>query len=279
MDDVNTRSVDFNQSCLQDFVECPRRFELGTLHDSPWPSAHSAPLSKYESLTEIGNHFHQLCQQFFIGIDAALISSSISDPDLLHLWQSFLPYGQAFLNYPIFFEQILRTPYENHFLLAKFDLIVQLTDDEFLIIDWKTSHKKPSKTMLSSRVQTFLYPFIFQQAGGDLFAKDVILPPSITMQYFYPLSEEPEEIFPYSQAKHLEVSGQIAGLIAEINNFIASRDPFPLTEDPGKCVYCRYRSLCERDYQTKAVPPGADLESEDLSSVHYDLEQIKEIEF
>lgn len=276
---MNILPVDFNQSSLQDFLDCPRRFELGTLHDSAWPAPHSAPLSKYESLTEIGNQFHQLCQQFFIGIDPVLISSSIANPDILELWHSFQPYGQSLLEYPYFFEQILRIPFENHFLVAKFDLIVQPSADEFLIIDWKTSRKKPSKSILSTRVQTILYPFIFHQAGSELFSRDGIPPSAIKMQYWYPLSSEPEVIFPYSQTKHVEITHNLSDLIHNIQNMIASGVPFPLTEDPGHCEYCIYRSYCERGYTSNSVPAGADLEDEDLSNMHFDLDLIKEIEF
>ena len=279
MDPVNTFPIDFNQSSLQDFSDCPRRFELGVLHDSAWPAAHSTPLSKYEMLTEIGNQFHQLCQQFFIGIDPVLISSSIADPKILRLWDSFLPYGQSLQKYPCFFEQILRIPFENHFLVAKFDLIVRPSMDEFLIIDWKTSQKKPSKSVLSTRVQTILYPFIFQQAGHDLFSREVIPSSAIKMQYWYPLSSEPEIIFPYSQIKHSEISQNLTATISKINDMIASGGPFPLTEDPGHCEYCVYRSYCERGYAAKTVPSGVEIETEDLSNMHFDLDLIKEIEF
>jgi hypothetical protein len=279
MDPDRSIPLQLNQTSLQDFLDCPRRFELGFLNDTRWPAAYSSPLSRYEILTEIGTKFHLLCQQFFIGIDPALISSSITDPDLLILWQSFLPYGRTLLPYPSASEQILRIPYHDHYLLAKYDLIIQISSEEYLIIDWKTSPKKPSRTALANRVQTYLYPFIFQQAGKDLFAADEIQPSMIKMQYWYPLADEPEEFFPYSEALHRDSSLTIESLIAQIKDLVSSSQQFPLTDDHTHCKYCIFRSFCERGLETDQIPPGTDIESEDLSNVHFDFDLIKEIEF
>lgn len=273
------RSLALNQASLQDFLDCPRRFELGTLRDAPWPAAPSSPLATYEMLTDLGNRFHQLCQQFLIGIDPGLIASQISDPDLLDLWRAFLPYAETLLPFPAYAEQILRIPFEDHFLIAKFDLIVQLPSEEFLILDWKTSSRKPARTALGSRVQTFLYPFIFQQAGSDLFSVGDIPSSAIKMQYWYPLVDDPEETFPYSDSKHLQVSQMLSDLLADIDANLRAEGAFPLTEDHKRCTYCIYRSYCERGHQASPVPAGADLEFEDLSNSHFDFELIKEIEF
>lgn len=275
----NPLSLDLNQTSLQDFIDCPRRFELSNLNEALWPASHSSPLSEYENLTEIGTQFHQLCQQFFMGIDTDLISTSITNPDLLQLWEYFLPYGTSLNSYPLFYEQILRIPFEDHFLLAKFDLLVQRSEDDYLIIDWKTAKQKPTKTTLAKRVQTFLYPYIFQTAGGDLFELTSLPPSSITMQYWYPLSSDPEEIFIYSQDKHKEVTSILASLLSRIDDFISSGESFPLTEDHRHCKYCAFRSYCDRSHKTSPLPSAADIGNEDLSNAHFDLDLIKEIEY
>lgn len=279
MDPNRSTPMQLNQTSLQDFIDCPRRFELGFLNDTHWPAAHSSPLARYERLTEMGTQFHQLCQQLFIGIEPNLITSSISDPELLRLWQSFLPYGQTLQSYTIASEQILRIPYREHYLLAKYDLIVQLSSKEYLIIDWKTSTKKPSRTALANRVQTYLYPFIFQQAGNELFNVGDILPGMIKMQYWYPLADVHEEFFPYSDGLHQDSSMTITDLIGQIEDIVSSSKQFPLTADHSQCKYCIFRSFCERGSETNQIQPGADLDSEDLSNVHFDFDLIKEIEY
>lgn len=244
-----------------------------------WPAAHSAPLLKFEKLTEMGSQFHHLCHQFFLGIDPDLIASTLTDEHILKLWRSFLPYGRSLQPFPSFFEQILRIPFRDHFLVAKFDLIVQRADDDYLIIDWKTASQKPSRSILANRVQTILYPYIFQQAGGELFGRGEISPSEITMQYWYPLSASPEEIFSYSQAKHKEVSQKLIDLINQIDGWVESETPFPLTDDHEHCKYCLYRSYCERGFLSSSVPAGAEVAQEDLSNVHFEMDLIKEIEF
>lgn len=279
MDSNKPTPMQLNQTSLQDFLDCPRLFELGFLNDTRWPAAHSSPLLRYERLTEMGTQFHQLCQQFFIGIEPHLITSSISDPDLLRLWQHFLPYGQTLQPFAFASEQILRIPFRDQYLLAKFDLIVQISNKEYLIIDWKTSSKKPSRTVLANRVQTYLYPFIFQQAGNDLFNVDEILPEMIKMQYWYPLADIHEEFFPYSDSMHQNSAKTIADLISQIEELVSSSEQFPLTDDHSHCKYCIFRSFCERGSETNQIQPGSDLESEDLSNVHFDFDLINEIEF
>jgi len=275
----NSASLVFSQGSLQDYLECPRRFELGFLKDTPWPAPQSSPLSSYEKLTETGNQFHLMCHQFFSGIDPDLIAKTAFNSDLLDLWQSFQPYALSLLGYPSFTEQILRIPFMNHFLVAKYDLIVMLPENEFLIVDWKTSKQKPTRTSLSSRVQTILYPLIFYQSVSDLFSVDYTSPSSIKMLYRYPLSSEPEELFPYSETKHEEAFQFITDLIAQIEFHILENRQFALTDDLSKCEYCKFRSFCERGYHAPPIPPGTDLESEDLSSTYFDIDMIEEIEF
>jgi hypothetical protein len=268
-----------NQASLQAYLDCPRKYELDYLNNTSWPAAPSSPLAKYETLTELGNRFHQLCQQFFIGLDPQLISSAISDPALFELWQAFLPYGQTLLKSPVLAEQILRIPFKNHFLVAKFDLIVKASPSEYLIIDWKTSSSKPNRNQLANRVQTFLYPFIFKEGGSDLFSGEPISSSAVKLSYWYPLADKPEEIFPYSDSSHKDIYQKISGLIKLIEDRIDSNSDFPLTDDLKLCNHCHYRSFCERGSRAHSLPPGVDLESEDLSNMHYDLDLIGEIEF
>lgn len=272
-------SLHLNQSAFQDFLDCPRRFELHFLNETSWPAAQGSPLLKFERLTETGNRFHQLCQQFFIGIDGELLSRSITDPQLGDLWDSFLPYGRSIQSHPGLSEQILRIPFGDHFLDAKFDLIVQLPNDSFLIIDWKTAAAKPSRTILANRVQTYLYPYILKHAGEDLFPNSFSNTSSIAMQYYYPLSSSPEEFFAYSEEEETQTQHKITSLIDQIQEKMNRPDPFPMTEDQKKCQYCLYRSYCERGFDTSPLPPGLEIENEDLTNVHFNIDLIQEIDY
>jgi hypothetical protein len=279
MDQSPSRILTFSQASLQDYLDCPRRFELSSLLDAPWPAANSTSLTSFESLTELGIRFHQLCQQFFLGLEPEVITSSIQDQELLGLWNSFLQHATDLKALPYFSEQTLRVPFNNHTLVAKFDLILKLSNNEFLIIDWKTTRKKPSRSVLANRVQTYLYPFIFSQAGSDLFLDTPLLPESIKLQYWFPYASSPEEVFPYSQDRHDEVTQTLSDLIDDIDNKIQSSSQFELTDDKENCSYCSFRSYCDRDLGPKPLPDILDIENKDLSNTHFDLNLISEVEF
>ncbi|MGB2964259.1 MAG: PD-(D/E)XK nuclease family protein [Anaerolineales bacterium] len=268
-----------NQSNLQDFIDCPRRFQLKVLEGISWPAADSEPIEKFEQFTQLGNRFHLLCQQFFSTIAPNHIQDSIKDPVLLAMWENFLPYGQNLLKYRLYSEQLLTVPFHHYRLLAKFDLIVELSPTQYLIIDWKTSSKKPPRKNLEKRVQTFLYPYIFFLAGSDLFQDKSFQPDFIEMQYWYPLHEDHQEIFLYSKEKHNTVTSDLDRLVTEINSMIEGQNTFSLTSDLSNCQYCIFRSLCNRGTKAGPLDKTQVMEQDDLSNVYFDFEQIKEIEF
>lgn len=268
-----------NQSNLQDFIDCPRRFQLKVLEGISWPAADSEPIEKFEQFTQLGNRFHLLCQQFFSTIAPNHIQDLIKDPVLLAMWENFLPYGQNLLKYRLYSEQLLTVPFHHYRLLAKFDLIVELSPTQYLIIDWKTSSKKPPRKNLEKRVQTFLYPYIFFLAGSDLFQDKSFQPDFIEMQYWYPLHEDHQEIFLYSKEKHNTVTSDLDRLVTEINSMIEGQNTFSLTSDLSNCQYCIFRSLCNRGTKAGPLDKTQVMEQDDLSNVYFDFEQIKEIEF
>ena len=187
--------INLNQSSLQDFIDCPRRFQLRWVLGNQWPAASSIPLDSLENSIRLGTRFHQLAHQFFQGIDPDLLISSITDPDLLEMFNNFLEFSRKLTSSPLYTEVLLHLPYHGYRLTAKYDLVLQ-DGDQILIIDWKTSPKKPDLSRMSNSAQSNLYPFIFLHAGGDLFPKAKIMPGAIRFMYWFPLSSEPELLCP-----------------------------------------------------------------------------------
>lgn len=278
MESINP-ALHLSQSNLQDFIECPRRFQLKVIDNISWPAAYLEPLSQLEQATVIGNKFHQLCQQFFTGIDPNFLSNRISDPNLKIMWESFLPIAKNIQTENLFAEIILSSPFLGHQLVAKYDLVLMTSDDRFIIYDWKTSNKKPARTLLSQRFQTNLYPLIFVRSGYHIFKINHPSPESISMIYWYPMSSDPEEIFPYSKKLYLENINHLTKVIGEIDDLIDSADTFPLTTDKNQCRKCVYRSLCERGNQAGDFDIFSEIDQEDLSNVHFELDNINEVEF
>jgi len=276
---ISKTVLHLSQSNLQDFNECPRRFQLKVVDNISWPAVYLEPLSQLEQATEIGNNFHQLCHQFFTGIDQESLSHTISNPALKLLWESFYSFASNLQIENRYSEIILSTPFLGHQLIAKYDLLIKKNDGSFVIYDWKTSTHKPARTLLGKRYQTFLYPFIFTEAGTSIFNVDQVSPNSISMNYWYPTSSDPEELFPYSDSLYSENTDELTGLISKIDSYIKSEKTFPLTDDLTLCSKCIYRSLCERGIQAGNFDLYTEIDQEDLSGFHFDLENIGGIEF
>ena len=62
--ELNTLS----QSSLQDYNDCPRRFELRYLQHLAYPAIETEPALENEKHQREGENFHRLVQQYFIGI-------------------------------------------------------------------------------------------------------------------------------------------------------------------------------------------------------------------
>jgi len=272
-------TLQLNQSNLQDYLDCPRRFQLSVLEDTSWPAAYSEPIVNFELSTQRGNRFHLLCHQFFSGVDHKLLENSLTDPDLKSMWDSFLPFARTLENYRLFSESLLSIPFFGHRLIAKFDLIVEISPEHYIIFDWKTASKKPARSLLDKRLQTHLYPYIFSKAGHDLFPNIEINPPLIKMHYWYPLTSEHEEVFNYSDKKHQKFEDELRDLINTINYLIKNEPVFQLTDQIPHCQYCVFRSLCDRGL-TAGTHENSPLHNlEDLTNVRFDIDQVSEIEF
>ena len=78
---MSLESFQFTQSSLQDYVDCPRRFQLRYVLDQPWPAVESEPLMERERLAELGRRFHKLIQQHVEGLSAETLTASIGEPE------------------------------------------------------------------------------------------------------------------------------------------------------------------------------------------------------
>ena len=271
-------SINLNQSNLQNYLDCPRRFELNALEEKSWPAATIHPLSAVEKSIQLGNRFHQISQQFFSGISPEQIRQSITDPTLVEMWDAFMPFARTIEGSKVYFEKLLHIPFNNHRLVAKFDLVVQ-QQDRYWIIDWKTSPKSPPLSILSERVQTFLYPYIFTIAGPELFDTKSIEPEAISFTYWYPLLNQPEISFNYSSEKYQQTKSKLISIINQIEEDYHKESQFPLTDDLDKCLICSFRSICDRGSMPGELQLFDDMEEYMQDEIHLEIEQICELEF
>lgn len=264
----------FSQSSLQDYVDCPRRFELRYIEKLDWPAEEAEPALENERRMADGNFFHRLAQQFLLGLPAEKLTRLATSSDLARWWdnfhQSFSSPSDLGSRYA---ETVLSAPIGNHRLLAKFDLIA-VRDGQATIYDWKTYHKRPQNEWMAIRMQTRVYRYLLARAGSHLNGGQPLTPESIQMIYWYTDFPSEPATFRYDQAQFKRDQDSLEKLVSEIETL----EKFELTNDEGKCRFCPYRSYCKR-----GAIAGDWREAEEEAEVHeaFDInfEQIGEIAF
>jgi CRISPR/Cas system-associated exonuclease Cas4 (RecB family) len=270
-------SFRFSANNLQEYVSCPRRFELRYLLKQPYPAVISQPELEMEQRIELGKHFHTIVNQYLSGVPKGRIVDSIRD-DLLEGWfDNFLSYIEPYQKEDYLTEHTLMMPFEGFQMTSRFDLIIKTGSGKILILDWKSTEKEPALKYYKNRIQTILYLYLAVECAPFSNQANSINPDDVTMQYWFPQFPHKNILFPYSQSNHKQNRDTLKGLILEIN--ATSMGDFKKTENQNRCKYCQYRTLCKRgnqagDYQL--IDDEVDLD--DLIE-NITLESLDEIQY
>ena len=277
----------FSQNSLQDYADCPRRFQLRYLLRQPWPAVQSEPLAQFERLMELGRRFHQLAQRHSLGFPETELSRTINDDTLRRWWRNFLESPPRDL--PIATrrpEVTLTTPIGGYRLMARYDLVAIEPGHRAVVIDWKTNQKRPDSTTLATRLQTSVYRYVLVHAGTALNGGAPLTPEQITMVYWFAEHPAQPEMLPYDASQYATDAARLADLIGEIaavrpsahDKARATGDEteWPLTLDERHCRFCTYRSLCGRGV---AAGPLAEFDADQAMEIdlEFDFEEIEEI--
>ena len=280
----------FNQASLQDAVECRRRFQLRYLLDLAWPAPVAEPVDEHEAHIRSGEAFHRLIHQHQVGLPAERLTAQAEAEaeaegtgNLARWWHSYLsdpPEKLPPVRYP---EVTLSAPMGGtHRLLAKYDLVAIEPGRRALIVDWKTSARRPTDAWLAARLQTRVYRYVLVRAGSQLNRGAALQPEQVEMIYWFANFPDQPERLRYNRTQ-FEADGRfLAGLIAEIAS--AGDGDFPLTVDEKRCRFCPYRSLCDRGAEAGEMHteddagPVDDASSGDWAA-SFDFEQVGEIAF
>ena len=268
-------------------MDCAQRFKLRYLDRLSYPAVDTEPTLENEKHQQEGEYFHRLLQQHLIGIPAEQIAKFANTTNLQRWWENFQTSrdladlrevltkrsaGSRDLSglYP---EATLSAPLGNYRLLAKYDLI-HVRDGKATIYDWKTYRKRPRNEWLAARMQTRVYQALLVQAGAHLNRGKPFEPEQIEMIYWF-------ADFPNESARFAYTSAQCQrdwDLLLKLSEEVATASSYPLTEDRQKCLFCTYRSYCERGIQAGTMEQvEAEMEAEALFDVNF--EQIGEIAF
>ena len=261
----------FSQSALQDYVDCPRRFELRYLRELHWPALETRQAREHEANMLRGQEFHHLLHQHAMGVPAPAIEATIEDETLRGWWRNYLRWQEAHLPARRHAELTLTIPIAETLLTAKYDVVARMPDESFLIIDWKTGRPQ-SRATLADRLQTIVYPYVLSLAGDWLNDGRPIPPERIRMLYWFAAEEQTVE-FQYSVEKQRLDEARLTSMIGEIVN----RFEFPLTSDERACRFCNYRSLCERGVEAGDLREWE--EDGPDAPVSLNLDEIEEISF
>lgn len=265
----------FSQSSLQDYVDCARRFELRYLMQLKYPAVEAEPVDEHERHMQMGDEFHRLVHQHLIGVPVDRLTYAVKDETLSKWWENYLQYSLK--NFPAgerYPELKLFTTIAGHRLMAKYDLLELYRGEKFLIVDWKTSHYRTKRDILSRRLQTIIYRYVLVEAGKQFNGGTPIQPEQVEMIYWFPEYPQQPEKFSYDTEQHNHVRTYLVRLIEGIN----AKSEFELTPDLRHCRYCKYRSLCRRGIAAGDIS-NYEADKKDELSVTIDFDQIAEIEF
>ena len=267
----------FSQASLQDYADCPRRFQLRYLERLSYPAVESEPALENEKHLQEGEYFHRLVQQYLIGIPAEQVGKLANTSNLQRWWENFLTSkdltGFKNLSGLILPEATLSAPLGRYRLVAKYDLLA-IENGKATIYDWKTYRKRPRSEWLSARMQTRVYRALLVHAGAHLNNGQPFEPEQVEMVYWF--AEYPDEParFTYTSAQYKRDWDSLVRLAEEIH----TASSYPLTDDRAKCSYCPYRSYCDRGVRAGDLEQAeAETEAEELFDVNF--EQIGEIAF
>lgn len=265
--------ITLSQSSLQDYADCARRFQLRYLDRLVYPAVETEPALENEQRQQEGETFHRLVQQHLLGIPADKVGRLANTPNLQRWWGNYLS-SFAFPVAPqaIYPELTLSAPLPPYRLLAKFDLVARLSNETFIIYDWKTYRKRPRNEFLVLRWQTRVYRALLTKAGNQLNGGQPIAPEQIEMVYWFSDFPNDPAHFPYNAIQYKRDWDALEKLAADI----ANATDFPLVEAEkadSTCAWCNYRSYCNRGTQ------AGQGESEEIeTSPEINFEHIGEIE-
>lgn len=259
----------FSQSSLQDYQDCARRFQLRYLQRRRWPAPETADALEYEHYMQQGYAFHRLMRQLQSGVAAEALGAAVaSDPDLARWWANYLASPPRDLPQDVCeAEVMLSASLAENRLEARYDLLVGRPGERWVIVDWKTSRHRVSRSWLQQRLQTRIYPLVLVSAGTQLNGGEPIVAEQVEMLYWFAEFPAQAERFVYTAGALAADSALLEGMIQEINE--RAEDEFAKTENRRQCRYCVYRSLCWDD-----IEAGLLAEMDDVEGIETDLEEI-----
>jgi hypothetical protein len=251
----------FTAASIQDYVNCPRRFELRHLRQLPWPAVEAEPLAAYEAELVASAAFHRLAQQHQLGLPPERLTALASGPAqgmLAAWWRNYLASPPANLPPERHAAVVLSAPVGAHRLLASYDLIAVAPGaaGRAVIVDWRTARRRVPGAELAARLATRVARYVLVRAGAALNGGRAWQPEQVEMCYWFANFPEQPERLPYSAEEFADDTALLSGMIAQA----AHAQEFLRTTHIEPCRFCSYRSLCRFGVEAGRLDELADAE-------------------
>ena len=270
----------FSQATLQDFVDCPRRFQLRYVQGQQWPAVMAEPLSEYEAFVRRGTQFHRLVERHQLGLPAAEIAAELGDEVLRAWWDAYLGFEMLHsMPGERFPELRLSAELFGARALAALDLVIVEPGARVTIFDWKTHGRALRRSWLAWRMQTVLYPYLVAAVGPGMWGS-WLRPEMVSMVYWFPAEANSPVVFAYSEQQHQEYGARLVGLIQAIRGGDEG-GVWPLTSELRLCEHCQFRSRCGRGIIAGAFDEFEGVEENllDVAEGVLDFEDVGEVGF
>lgn len=269
----------FTQASLQDYVDCPRRFQLRYVLGQRWPAVEAEPLFEHERLLRRGERFHRLVERHQLGVPPTHLHTLLQGDEILReWWERYLSFsfvhnlsGQR---YP---ELRLTADLAGARVVSALDLLVVQPGRHLYIFDWKTHSPIPRSEWLREHMQTVLYLWLMAAVGPALFGAWVV-PERISMIYWFTAVPDAPARFDYTSERYERDGMRLSSLVAEILAGDA-REQWLLAEDERRCRHCIFRSLCARGIVAGPVAELAVDFAEESASVSALFDLAEEVGF
>ena len=268
----------FSQSNLQDYLSCPRRFELRYISRIKWPAPISESFLEFEKHQKMGEMFHNMINQYCLGVPVNLILPPNSPPLISQWWENFL------ISFPLNKLPIIRFPEfkisvleKSNRVIGRFDLLTIDTQGKITIYDWKTSINKVPVSRLVNSVQSRLYPILIVEGGKGLNNGLPFIPDQVEMVYWFPGFPDNSVTITYDTQKYFSDKQLINNLIFEIINL--SQNEFTKTAEEKNCRFCNFKSFCEINSSSEDWTSVENYFDESQFSFNINFDQIAEVEY
>jgi CRISPR/Cas system-associated exonuclease Cas4 (RecB family) len=224
-----------------------------------------------------------LVHQHLIGIGVPELSTMVITPELRLWWRNYLgarPTDLPPWQYP---EVRVSAPLRHSRLVAQYDLVAMEPSGRVVIVDWKTSRRRPSSTWLKERLQTRVYPYLWVRTEALGYGEGSAQPEQVAMLYWFANFPDRVERFEYTRDAYQADHDYLNRLVGEIEERFAAVDEdqlLPRDAAERSCRFCRYRSFCQRGLEAGPLDEMVgEITAEDPFELEFDFEQIAEFEY